>query len=52
MDIEKCRSDFIRDTIKNHGGRKILKYLGEINPNDIPIEQMKNIKHYIQEMKY
>ena len=44
MDIEKCRSDFIRNSMKNHGGRKILKYLGEINPDDIPIEQMEKYK--------
>ena len=44
MDIEKCRSDFIREIIKNNGGRKILEHVGEIDPMDIPADKMESYK--------
>jgi len=50
--IENCRSEYIRSVIQKHGGKKLMKYLGLIDPDDIDPEQVKVFKAFQKGNEY
>ena len=46
--IEECRQDFITNMITAHGGKRKLKYVGEMFPKDVPRDHLKRLQSRIK----